>query len=263
MSASWRPIHLPTAAAHEWLRRRAHAALAGWAREWVSGFTPEDPRLAELQVHAAGDFAGLEKYEYDGVDTGAGALWFRRGAPDRLACSRAVAGGELLPRSVCADEWVAGITAQAWKLRNRELAAALLGAREPEVFDSAAAPPGSLFAFGAGAVYLSCDAFGLHALADAAVWRPYTPRAPAHPRRPAPTALDRAASQARVGLAVMLGSVDIDLPKFLDLRRGDVLRLPQRLDQGLAVTCDGRPLARGLLGEHRGRKCVQIIVQPT
>jgi flagellar motor switch protein FliM len=44
----------------------------------------------------------------------------------------------------------------------------------------------------------------------------------------------------------------------MDLRCGDVLRLPQRLDQGIAVLCEGKMLAHALLGETQGRKSVQL-----
>lgn len=73
------------------------------------------------------------------------------------------------------------------------------------------------------------------------------------------TPLDRAVQRTRVALDIMLGSVEVELPKLLDLRCGDVLRLPQRLDQRIAVLCAGRPLARAVLGETQGRKCVQLL----
>jgi hypothetical protein len=119
--------------------------------------------------------------------------------------------------------------------------------------------PENLRDFGSGAVQLSCEALGLFAIADRAVWRSVPPSERAAVARPALTPVDRAASRAAVRLDVMLGSVEVELPKVLDLREGDILRLPQRLDQPLAVVCAGKPLAHAVLGEVHGRRGAQLV----
>jgi len=81
-------------------------------------------------------------------------------------------------------------------------------------------------------------------------------------RRPALIPLDRALRRGNAQLAVMLGSVEVELPKLMDLRCGDVLRLPQRLDREITVLCGGKVLARAALGERQGRKCVQLASNP-
>jgi flagellar motor switch protein FliM len=78
---------------------------------------------------------------------------------------------------------------------------------------------------------------------------------------PKQTALDQAAARARMRLDAMLGSVEVELPKLLDLRCGDVLRLPLRLDQRICVLCEGIPLAHAALGETQGRKGMQVIAR--
>ncbi len=71
--------------------------------------------------------------------------------------------------------------------------------------------------------------------------------------------LECVGGSSRVRLVVTLGSAAIDVSTILDMRRGDVLRLSQRLDEGLAVTCAGQLVARALLGASEGRKSVQLI----
>ena len=61
-----------------------------------------------------------------------------------------------------------------------------------------------------------------------------------------------------VHIQATLGDVEIELPKVMDLCRGDVLRLAVRLDQPLTLACEGKPFAHAALGEAAGRKAVQI-----
>ena len=260
MNAIERPIHLPGTAALDSLRQRAQAAFDAWAREWVSGRVADGQRTAELSVCAlAGERS--HAHEYEAVRSEAGCMWFRCSAADYLNFGSAVAGAELMPGSAYVDDWIADVIDCARNARNRALCSALLGTPVVNALPpSLIALPANLFAFGSGAVQLSCDALGLHVIADSAIWRSVPPseRAPAH-RRAKLMPLDRAARRAKAKLDVMLGSVEVELPKLLDLRCGDVLRLPQRLDQGIAVLCEGKPLARAALGETHGRKCVQMI----
>jgi flagellar motor switch/type III secretory pathway protein FliN len=119
--------------------------------------------------------------------------------------------------------------------------------------------PASLFEFGAGAVYFSCEQLGLYAIADHSIWRAVPPNDRARTARPKLTPVDQAVKRPTARIDVVLGAVELDLSNMLDLRNGDVLRLPQRLDEGLSVLCEGQLLARGALGERDGRVSVQLI----
>jgi hypothetical protein len=252
-----RPIHLPGEAALDSLRQRAQGALDFWAREWMSR-RADQQQSAVAQV-AAFDSACDSTREYEAMRSKTGCMWFRRSSDDRVNFAREVFGPELLPKGVATDDWLSEIMDRAWHARNRALCTALLGT--PTVETEATRldePPRDMFAFGSGAVRLSCDTLGLYAIADQSVWRSVPPTQRAR-RLPKVTPLDRASLQATVKLEAMLGSVAVDLPKILDLRCGDVLRLPERVDQGIAVLCDGKPFARAALGESRGNKCAQLM----
>lgn len=255
-----RPIILPGAAALEWLRSRAQSALDAWAREWVVGY---ESRLGTaLRVEAIDGAHRSDIREYEVARTDAGCMWFRVSRADRLDLSCAVVGHELMPRSACADDWIAGVVDGAWLALTRELTTALLlGAPVPSKWPpQLTALPAAALATGAGSVLISCESLGLHAVADSNLWRSVPPtQRDVTQRLPGLTAVDRAIRNARARLEVMLGSTEVELPKLVDLRCGDVLRLPQRLDQGLAVLCEGRPLAQASLGQAQGRVCVQIV----
>lgn len=258
MSATLRPVLIPGAAACEALRARAQAALDAWAREWTIELS-SDARVAP-QVRVS---AGLDESwtpgsdEWDAVRSEAGCVWFRRSSGDRARLGEAVVGAALLSASGYVDDWIAGIAERAWQTRNRTLAAALLGAVTGD--ESSASLSATLFAFGSGAVLLSCEELGLYAIADSGAWCSASPAARTPAQERGVTPLDRAMRQATARVDVMLGSVELELPKLLDLRRGDVLRLPQRLDSGIHVLCEGQPLAHALLGELQGRKCIQVL----
>lgn len=260
MNKNVRPIHVPGAAAMELLRQRAQAALESWAREWVSGWMQDERRIATLRI--SGLAAETHGHEYEVLRTAAGCMWFRRDAMDRLSFNRAVMGMHS-PR--LADDWIATATDHAWEVCKRELCSALLGTPITDAQPvSVNRLPAGLFAFGSGAVEFSCDELNLHAIADNAVWRSVPPDERCTARaRPKLVLLERATHRCKVPLEVSLGSVSVELPKLLDLRCGDVLRLPQRLDQGIAVLCAGKPLARAALGVAQGRKGVQLTMAHT
>lgn len=257
MSAAARPIYVPGVAAFHSLQQRAQAALDGWAREWMTGWTEKNQRMA-LQIGAASDGTPAQAREpYDALCTDTGCMWLRCSDSDRTNFACAVVGSELMPRSTYADDWIGAVADRAWEARNRALCSALLGVPVSGV--SAGSMSAGLFAFGSGAVRLSCDVLGLHVIVDCAIWRSVPPTERAVSRRlPALTPLDCAAHRATARLDIVLGSVEVDLPKLLDLHCGDVLRLPHRLDQGISMLCEGRPLARAVLGEAQGCKCVQV-----
>jgi flagellar motor switch protein FliM len=117
-----------------------------------------------------------------------------------------------------------------------------------------------VFALGSGAVEVSCEAIGLYAIVDSGVWRDVSPRergASAH--RSKLTPLDQAAQRSRLRLDVHLGTADVEVLQLLDMRPGDVLRLSQRLTDGISLLCAGQTIARGALGERHGRKALQLL----
>lgn len=260
MSAPVRPIHLAGARTLAAIHARAEAALREWARDWTSGGLA-NAEQADLRVADFGrDALGARAPEYVCVRSDSGCIWFRRNAVDRAAFARSVVGVELMPRGACADDWVAGVVEQAWQSLTRALGASLIGPLVAvDVEPAPQALPEDLFAIGSGAIELSCELLGWHAIADRAIWRSVPPPERAAPVQSVPTPLDRAGQGASVCLEVVLGEVELELPKVLDLRCGDVLRLPQRLEQPLAVLCSGRPVGRAVLGERRGHRAVQII----
>lgn len=258
-----RPIHLPGATALESLRERTAAALGSWAREWVSGAQAEGLSGLMLRVVPAASIAHSPTEEYETLRAERGPMWFRRSHTDREQLGRAVVGVESMSAIESADPWITVVIDQARDNRDRALCSALMGALAVDVDTSVGAIPREVFAFGSGAVELSCESLGLHAIADGAVWRgiPPTERSRQHPR-PKSTPLNAAVRSAKARLEVILGSVEVELPKVLDLRCGDVLRLPQRLDRAIAVSCEGKPLARVALGERQGHKSVQLLSDP-
>jgi hypothetical protein len=260
MSSTVRPIHLPGATALESLRQRAQSTIATWARQWVSAWQQDDARLASLVVAAAGSPLNPRVPEFEELRCESGSLWVRRACVDRSSFGRAIVGSELMPQSVHADDWIAGIARDAWQARNRALCCELLrGPDEITTALPAAALPASLLAFGSGAVRFDCEPLGLHVIADRNVWRSVAPRQRATTSVDKLVPLDRAANRASVRVEATLGSVELELPKLLDLQCGDVLRLPERLDRPVAVLCAGKLLARATLGERDGRRSVQLI----
>ena len=256
-----RSIYFPGTAALEMLRERAHAALAAWAREWVRGWAVEANPVAALQVHADTDKARAHGDVYEAVPGAEGCAWFRRGSLDQIRLGRAVVGPDLMSAAEGVDDWIDTVIGRATDARNQALCAALLGVSTAGRLSDRPSPlPDSLFAVGSGAIVLTCEALGLHAIADNAVWRNVPPIERVHPRhRRKLTPLEEAARRTSFRLEVQLGAVEVDLPELLDLRCGDVLRLPQRLDRGMTVLCGRTPLARVTLGATHGRKCVQFV----
>jgi hypothetical protein len=254
MSATARTIHLPGATALAAIAQRARAGLASWAAEWTIGGAAASPTIeaASLEHDVA-----LDTPEFESVRTPAGTLWCRRNIADLANFGRAVVGSASMPRGKWADEAVADIIEHAWSARNRALAAALLNSA-PDGMAARGALPANLFELGAGSVHFSCELSGLHLVADHSIWRSAPPSERARNARTRLTTLDDAVRRPTARIEVVLGAIELDLSSVLDLRSGDVLRLPQRLNEGLSVLCEGQPLARGALGERDGRVCVQL-----
>jgi len=251
-----RPIHLPGATELESLRERAWAALQSWGRDWIAAWPVDPALLGNLRVTAPVSTEAGNSWEQFG------GMWFQCGLVQTEQLAGAITG-ELTTGSGVADDWMRDLVDRAWRSRNEALNAGLVSnavaAAELQV---TSVLPSSLFELGSGAVEISCRPLGLHAIADNSVWRAIPPpaRGRQHSRArlvPLEGALHGTCSKAR--LEVMLGAVDIELASLSDLRRGDVLSLPSRLDGGVDVLCEGKPLTQALLGAVRGHKCVRLL----
>lgn len=257
MSATVRPIHLPGTSALGSLRERALPALDAWARDWVMGWRDAGARSVPLIVSSAEPDVVADAAKYQILSGDTGKLWIRSTEVDRLRFGRAIVGGELMARSLAIDDWIAGVVEHAWRSRNETLFAGLFGSQVLQVAAERFDVP-DVAVFGSGAVMLSCEVIGLLVVADSGVWRKSAPTARRGPL-PQLTTLDQAVRTSVLRLEVTLGSVLLELPRLLDLRVGDVLRLPRRLDHPVEVTCDRRPLALASLGEYAGRRGVQLV----
>jgi hypothetical protein len=258
MSAVIRPIHLRGAAAFDALRLRAQSALDSWAHVWTRGASGAQGADA-IQILAVDEQTTWgESDEFEILGTPVGRMCFRSGRSDRSRLGQATVGAESMLGEDYADQWIAEVVESARHARNRALYTALFEVPADEAPESpVVGVPESLCAVGSGAVLVSCTKFGLHAIADGGVWRnlPIGATAQQHPNL---TPLDIALRGVAAQLQVMVGSVEIELPQLMDLRRGDVLRLPRRLDEDIDVLCEGQPMASAVLGTTRDRKCVQL-----
>lgn len=262
MSEQVRQIHIPGTAAFESLRERVQIALTMWARQWI-GDDEDDAQLLQttIVVQPLGEEACGQAHSYESVRAEQGSMWFRRDDRDLATFATAVVGEEPVPSTLYVDAWIGEATNRARHARNHTLHAALLGASEEQQSSSSDDfLPGDLFRYGSGACEISCEALGLRAVVDSNVWRGIE-KSSRRNARPLPkaTPLDQAVRQASARLEVLLGEVEVELPKILDMRCGDVLRLPLRLDQGIPVTAQGLPLARAMLGEARGSKAIRVV----
>ena len=62
-----------------------------------------------------------------------------------------------------------------------------------------------------------------------------------------------------IPVSVSLGNTELSLREVLDLEKGDIIRLDNRLDQMLEVTVGDTAKFRGKPGLYRGHKAVQIV----
>jgi hypothetical protein len=249
-----RPVVLLDARMLETVRECAQSALAAWGAEWL-GAAP--PPLAATLAAAPPRHETFEPWRGE-----RGGLWIRWEAADDARLVEAVAGPSALRGPLFADEWIAQVARRARRRRNAVLCAALAGGSAGEPAEAATMRlPRALFTPGAGTVRLEGPELGLVAFVERAAWQglPRAGRDAAAQALPAPAPLEAALAGAALRLDVMLGSVELELPRILQLRCGDVLRLPRRLDEPLQVSCAGQPVASALLGERHGRRSVQLL----
>jgi len=253
VSAQIRALPLAGAAARRALGRRADAALAAWAADWLGDARP-CVRVDAAAAPAAG--ASFERR------TGArGELWFACDAPNDARLRRALLGAP--EEEAAGDDWIDELVASARAACRRALCTAVLG---PPVEPAAApsAPPPHLFAPFGGALRLVCEELGLLAIVGNAAWSaaPDAGRDVPAPALPALAPLEHALGGAVLRLDVPLGGVELELGQLVALRRGDVLRLPRRLDEPFTVLCEGHPFGQAVLGEARGRRAMQFTGDP-
>jgi flagellar motor switch/type III secretory pathway protein FliN len=258
MKPAERPFLLVGDSARSIPRERAQAALDAWLAQWSR--SGESQRVS---VHAVGECAHCELRrcklngaQFEEVAATRVRVWVRRdeGAPSELG--RTILGEALVDELGSSGAWVTEVLNAARDACQRTLSEALTGAPPGKEFTWLDTLPVSLFASGSGALHIYCQALDLHLYADAGAWGD---AAPARVRRSGPlTALAHAVRDSSARLEVRLGEVDMELSKITDLRSGDVLRLPQPLEAGISVLCEGQRLASGSLGEMLGQKCVQL-----
>lgn len=216
------------------------------------------PPCEGADAHSASDGTlSPASHPFERFDGATGTLWIRRRPADRRAWLRASLGEKFCTADDApADAWAAAVAQQGWEARNAALCEALTG---PAPAVPSKGPDETVYAFGSGAVQIEAATLGLFVLADGGVLRHVPPRplaaASAGPPR---VPLDRAAARGEVRLDLSVGRVEIALRTLLELRPGDVLRLPTRLDDTLALGPPSAPPLRCALGERAGRAAVLI-----
>jgi hypothetical protein len=207
--------------------------------------------LNELPLPVAFDEWGGER----------GHLWFRCERDDMLNLGRSLFGsypgneGEF-------PAWIEKIILCARDDFRKAISKVLLGdglVAASRV--SSEAMPRSIFQSGSGAVQIVCPESGLYVVADMDIWKNRSLVLAGASSRALPplSALEGALIRKTATLEVVLGGVQVELSMLLNLCCGDVLRLPNRLDDSLTVLCEGVPLARAHLGEVRGQVGVQLV----
>jgi flagellar motor switch/type III secretory pathway protein FliN len=251
MSTAVRALHLVGEHALRSIEERVSRSLAGWCRDWVREPMPEP----QVSVQA---LTGASPRMVDCIEIGGatGRVWIRASADDRNGAARAVLGDEFLPLATAGDAWSREALSRAIEQRNQSLAQTLIG----DVHASMTRPADpSLYAFASGAVQITCEALGVHLLADCAVLQHVPPHAHTPAVRPAPESLKEAAREAPLTLTVGLGSVELDIAHLFELQPGDVICLPTRLADRLPVMLDGKAVAQGALGHCGQRKAVHLV----
>lgn len=118
-----------------------------------------------------------------------------------------------------------------------------------------------------GGVLVSVPALGIHWLLAPALYRAWLPARDikAQPlAAPVGGQLAEVLKPGALSLELGIGHVDIAVTDLLELRVGDVVRFPTRLDEALPVVVpkpDGQrdELMRGRLGHRDGRLAVQVV----
>jgi flagellar motor switch/type III secretory pathway protein FliN len=253
MMPTERPFLLAGDTARAVPRARAQAALDAWLMLWS-----RSGESRQVSVHSIGECAHceLDGAQYQVVTGARSTLYIRRDDDLASKLGQIVLGDALIDEMGGSGAWVTEIVDVAREACQRAVSEALTDAPPGRDFTWLDAPPSALFAPGSGALHIDCRPLGLHLYADAGVWRDALPN---HARRSGTlTGLSHAVRDSAARLEVRLGEVDMEIAKITDLRAGDVLRLPQPLQEGISVLCEGQRLASGLLGEMLGQKCVQL-----
>jgi hypothetical protein len=233
-------------------------AVGGWSAAWL-------PQPAPARVQCAPACEAPRR---------AAAAWTRlTAAPlDWLAIAAAESDLQALAQALCggADARLraplggeSALGTEVARAALEDLAATLLGAREPKHgYGEPAAPAGDCFAQGS-ACYSLVLAFGAGAaqLVASADWTLRLLRA----RLGRPAALPRLAerraalAEERIALQVVAGAVEMDVRALRGLAAGDVIALDARIDRPLGVTsASGTPLCNAQLGSRGGRRAAAL-----
>lgn len=255
MSDQVRALVFPTKESLGSIGQAVEAALEAWGADWI-------PRsLIRIHVECVAELPSGDSFEHWRSDLG--NVWIRSDRSDEAALRTAVLGGASTRAEMPVQDWGDEIVERACGDRNHAVCGALLSDLRPEISSvSSAAIPRSLAGTGSGAVRMSCEAIGLQAIADGAIWHSRTPlerEAVEHQQLVGVAPLAMALGQSSIQIDVLLGAAKVELTKLLNLRNGDVLRLPKKLDESLTVLCEGQAFASAVLGESNGRKSVQLV----
>lgn len=244
-----RPLRLVGAQALRAIELRLLSALLPWAQDWLPAPAAE-PTLRLQAVPRGALPAGRHELHANQ----SGRVWFRHAEADARALATALLGAP--PARHANDAVFDAALADARRARNRAIAELLIGPHDDPV--EAPLDP-ALAAFGSGALQIEGEAIGLAAFADEGVLRHVPPLEGARAALPRLVPLEQTLHRAPLQLEVTLGSVELELGPLLGLGVGDVIRLPTRLDELLAVSAGGHRLAGGRPGEHRGQRAVQLL----
>ena len=241
------------------LRLRAPVRGDADARREEAGSGPRDapPPCDRLDDPAARGGPAAASHPFERFDGATCTLWIRRRPADLQAWLCASLGEAFRTADGApADAWAAAVAEQGWQARNAALCETLTG---PAPAVPSEGPEEAVYALGSGAVLIEAAALGLFALAEGGVLRHVPPR-PAAAGGPVPPCvpLDRAAARSGLRLDVSIGRLEVPLQTLLELRPGDVLRLPTRLDDTLPLGPPAAPPLRCALGESAGRAAIRI-----
>ena len=235
-------------------------ALAGWCAAWLPA-----PAAARAQCAPACEAPPRPGAEWTRL-SGAAQDWIAVASTEeeRQALARALCGGAD-PRLRAPLTGESALGAEAARAALEDLAATLLGAREPKhALGEAAAPAPECFANGSACYSVALDiggTAGAARLVTSADWTLRLLRARrGRPAAPPRLAERRAALAAqRVALQVIAGSIEMDVRALRGLAAGDVIALEARIDRPLGVTtASGTPLCQAQLGSRGGRRAAAL-----
>jgi flagellar motor switch/type III secretory pathway protein FliN len=235
-------------------------AVAGWSAAWLPAPAAARVQCApaqEARPRSAAEWARLAATPHEWIAIAAGDA-------GRQALARALCGGAD-PRLRSPFSGESEIGAEVARAALEDLAATLLGARDPKrLFGEAGAPAQDAFAAGSACygveVAFGAETAGAALLVTSADWTLRLLRARLG-RPPAARLAERRAALAGqpIALRVLAGAVEMDVRALRGLAAGDVIALDARIDRPLEVTtASGAPLCHAQLGVREGRRAAAL-----